>query len=193
MRLGVVEVGSHSYGVQNVRAWGDGDKPRLRVGAYCSIANDVQFLIDGDHHTEFVTTFPLTEFPSFEPILDDPTKKLHPRPTGPIIVGNDVWIGERCLILGGVEIGDGAVIGAGAVVASSITPYSICGGVPARLIRYRFEQDTIDRLGAIQWWDWPPEVVRRAATLLMASPNESNLSELERIGAAWRKDNHEAL
>jgi chloramphenicol O-acetyltransferase type B len=184
IRQGVVEVGPWTFGLRDVELWNNGETPRLRVGAYCSIADGVRFLIDQDHHTEFITTFPLSGFPPSNPMMPDPTHQLHPRTTGPIVIGDDVWIGERALILGGVEIGDGAVIAAGAVVTSDVEPYAIYGGVPGRLIRYRFEPDVIERLAAIRWWEWDNELVRKAAPLLLSSPDEMKLAELEQIGKA---------
>jgi acetyltransferase-like isoleucine patch superfamily enzyme len=183
IRQGVVEVGALTFGLRHVQLWDNGEPlPKLRVGAYCSIADDVRFLVDQDHHTEFITTFPLSGFPASNPMMSDPSFQFHPRTTGPIIVGNDVWIGERALILGGVEIGDGAVIAAGAVVTSCVEPYAIYGGVPGRLIRYRFEADVIERLAAIRWWEWDTDLVRKAAPLLLSSPDEIKLAELEQIG-----------
>lgn len=76
------------------------------------------------------------------------------------MIGNDVWIGYEAVILSGVTIGDGAVIGARAVVTKDVPPYTIVGGVPAKTIRKRFPQETIDRLEKLQWWNWPKERIR---------------------------------
>ena len=80
---------------------------------------------------------------------------------GDIVIGNDVWIGYEAVILAGVTIGDGAVIGARAVVTKDIPPYTIVGGVPAKPIRKRFSQETIDLLLKIKWWNWPEERIRQ--------------------------------
>ena len=80
---------------------------------------------------------------------------------GDIVIGNDVWIGYEAVILAGVTIGDGAVIGARAVVTKDIPPYTIVGGVPAKPIRKRFTQETIDLLLKIKWWNWPEERIRQ--------------------------------
>ena len=82
---------------------------------------------------------------------------------GDIVIGNDVWIGYEAVILAGVTVGDGAVVGTRAVVTKDVPPYTIVGGVPAKPIRKRFSEAVIDRLLALQWWDWPEE--RIAASL----------------------------
>ena len=94
---------------------------------------------------------------------------------GDIVVGNDVWIGYQAVVLSGVKIGDGAIIGARAVVTKDVPPYTIVGGVPAGPIRKRFDDDTIRRLQAVRWWDWEPERIRRHIGALTAG----RISELE--------------
>ena len=78
-----------------------------------------------------------------------------------IVIGNDVWIGYEAVILAGVTIGDGAIIGARAVVTKDVEPYTIVGGVPAAPIRKRFSKDTISNLLKIKWWDWPKEKIAK--------------------------------
>ena len=86
---------------------------------------------------------------------------------GDIIIGNDVWIGYEAVILSGVTIGDGAIIGARAVVTKDVAPYSIVGGVPAKEIHKRYDSQTIERLVQLKWWDWPEENIRQALPALM--------------------------
>lgn len=80
---------------------------------------------------------------------------------GDIVIGNDVWIGYKAIILAGVKIGDGAIIGTGALVTKNIPAYSIVGGIPARVIRKRFSEDIINKLKFLKWWDWPKEKIMR--------------------------------
>lgn len=80
---------------------------------------------------------------------------------GDIVIGNDVWIGYEAVILAGVTVGDGAIIGARAVVTKDVPPYTIVGGVPARPIRRRFPEETVSALLQLRWWDWPKEQIRR--------------------------------
>ena len=86
--------------------------------------------------------------------------KLVPwRTTRPVIIGNDVWIGRNAIIMDGVEIGSGAVVASGAIVTKDVPPYAIVGGVPAKVIRYRFDEQTIERLIESRWWDYPDEFI----------------------------------
>lgn len=134
---------------------------RLIIGKFCSIACGAKFLFNCANHT--LKSLATYTFPLFyeEWNLDraDVTSAWDNK--GDIIIGNDVWIGYEAVILAGVHIGDGAIIGARAVVTKDVPPYTIVGGVPAREIRKRFPAETIGRLQALQWWDWPEEKIRR--------------------------------
>ena len=84
-----------------------------------------------------------------------------PRYKGDIIIGNDVWVAFGATILSGVKIGDGAVVAAGSVVTKDIPPYAIVGGVPAKVIKYRFDDEIIKSLQDIKWWDWDQETIKK--------------------------------
>ena len=86
---------------------------------------------------------------------------------GDIVIGNDVWIGYEALIMAGVHIGNGAIIGSRAVVTKDVPPYTIVGGVPARPIRKRFTDDTIQKLEALKWWDWSYEKIKQSLPYLL--------------------------
>ena len=134
---------------------------RLRIGKFCSIACGAKFLFNSANHAlGSLSTYP---FPIFYEAWG-----LDPRDVaaawdnkGDIVVGNDVWIGYEAVILAGVTVGDGAVIGARAVVTRDVPPYTIVGGVPARPIRRRFPQPVIAALQELRWWDWPRERIAR--------------------------------
>lgn len=99
-------------------------------------------------------------------------------------IGNDVWIGNGAIVINGVTIGDGAIIGAGAVVTKDVPPYSVVAGVPAKIIKKRFDDTIIQRLRKIQWWNWPKETISKNEALLRVTPvTEDSLSLLERIAA----------
>ena len=133
----------------------------LRIGKFCSIACGAKFLFASANHTQTsVSTYP---FPIFfeEWDLDIGDVTLAWDHKGDIVIGNDVWIGYEAVVMAGVTIGDGAIIGARAVVTKDVPPYTIVGGVPAREIRRRFSDDVIARLQELKWWDWPAERIQR--------------------------------
>ena len=131
-----VEVGRGTYGAIDVTNYSE--KYMLRIGNYCSIAPQVLFIVCGDHHTNTFSTYPYRSklgIQEFEALSK-----------GDIIVGDDVWIGARAIILSGVKIGKGAIIAAGSVVTKDVPPYAVVGGNPAKLIRMRFSEEIIDKL-----------------------------------------------
>ena len=92
---------------------------------------------------------------------------------GDIVIGNDVWIGYEAMILSGVTIGDGAIIGTRAVVTKDVPPYTIVGGVPARMIRKRFSDEDVKTLQEMKWWDWPVEKISSAIPFIQAGDIDS--------------------
>lgn len=126
---------------------------KCTVGKYCSVAQGAHALLEAEHRMDSVTTYP---FSSFNPRLG-----LSPDVycKGDIIVENDVWLGRDCCLMGGIKIGNGAVVGAHSVVTKDVEPYAIVGGNPARMIRKRFDDETIAALLRIAWWDWPSEKI----------------------------------
>lgn len=92
------------------------------------------------------------------------------------MIGNDVWIGYEAVILSGVTIGDGAIVGARAVVTKDVPPYTIVGGVPARSIRRRFDEETIKKLEALRWWDWDEERIKRSIPAIQSGDIEALLA-----------------
>jgi acetyltransferase-like isoleucine patch superfamily enzyme len=140
-----------------------GDAPHeVHIGSYCSIAEDVQFLVGGNHHPEWVSTFPFRAVFGLPGEFEDG----QPASRGPITIGNDVWIGLGALILSGVTIGDGAVVAAGALVTKDVRPYAIVGGNPAREIRRRFSDEQVEALLEARWWEWPEEELVSIADIL---------------------------
>lgn len=135
------------------------------IGSYCSIAPDV-IIGEIEHPIDWLSTAPIqynkARFDFYAPVAAGYTpapelrakKRKIDRAKKPPLIGSDVWIGARVTILRGVEIGNGAIVAAGAVVAKDVPPYAIVGGVPAKIIRYRFDSDTIARLQALKWWEY---------------------------------------
>jgi acetyltransferase-like isoleucine patch superfamily enzyme len=161
-------IGEYTYGTPIVF---EHPGRKLRIGKFCSIAHEVVIQLGGNHRIDRVSTYPFRGFPSDWPEAKFlPADDVYGMSKGDVIIGNDVWIGYGALILSGVKIGDGAVIGAGAVITKDVEPYSIVTGNPARLIRKRFDDDTIRKLLEIKWWDWPMEKIR--ANLKVISSND---------------------
>lgn len=133
----------------------NGDK--LIIGKFCSIACGAKFLFNSANHT--LTSLSTYTFPLFFEEWELEKKNVAKAwdNKGNIIIGNDVWIGYDAIILSGVTIGDGAIIGARAVVTKDVPPYTIVGGVPAKAIRKRFDEKTIKSLLNLKWWHWPEE------------------------------------
>jgi acetyltransferase-like isoleucine patch superfamily enzyme len=162
-----IEIGDFSYGNPEVLSWGEGSK--LKIGKFCSIANNVVIFLGGNHRTDYISTYP------FNALLKNYSEMGgHPYSNGDIIIGNDVWIGRGATILSGVNIGDGAVIGANSLVSKDINPYSIVGGNPAKLLKYRFDEKIINNLLEIKWWDKNLEEISEIIHLL----NSNKMQEL---------------
>ena len=136
----------------------------LRIGRFCSIAKGVKIYLGGDHRTDWVTAYPFS--PLFDQIEKYPDYHVS---KGDVVIGHDVWIGDDAIILSGVNIGNGSVIGARSVVTKNVSPYSIVAGNPARFVKYRFNNEIIEDLEKIAWWDWPINKVHEALPFLLSS------------------------
>jgi carbonic anhydrase/acetyltransferase-like protein (isoleucine patch superfamily) len=158
---GLLDVGRFTYGVPQVLTFGS-TPPQVSIGAFCSISAGVMILLDGDHRVDWISTYPFRLQLQMPGMISDG----HPVSRGPVRIGNDVWICREALILSGVTIGDGAVIGARAVVTRDVAPYSVVAGNPARHMKYRFPEDVIAGLLRVRWWDWPESKIRESIPAL---------------------------
>lgn len=163
-----VQIGEFTYGDINVLT--AGNNPSLKIGACCSIAKDVVFIIDNMHPLGRFSTFPFKV-----KVLG--TERCEALSKGGIVLEDDVWIGYGSTILDGVHIGRGGVVAAGAVVAKDVEPYAVVGGVPAKLIKKRFNQDVIDRLLGFDYSTVDKAFVRAHLDQLYRSLDERLLRE----------------
>jgi acetyltransferase-like isoleucine patch superfamily enzyme len=157
-----MSVGKYTYGTPNVIC---GNKNvKLIIGNFCSIATNVNIFMCGNHRTDWVTTYP------FGHIHHGPFNNFkgdgHPSSKGDVIIGNDVWIATNVTIMSGVTIGDGAVIANNSHVVKDVEPYSMVGGNPAKIIRYRFTPEQIEKLLEIKWWFWDDAKINEFTPLL---------------------------
>ena len=141
--ISLVEVGRDTYGILNIHHF-ETDCEKLVIGNYCSIAFGVHFVLGGEHNYKYLSTYPFKAVYSDYVIRESQSK-------GKIIIKDDVWIGQGSTIMSGVHIGQGAVVAAGAVVTKDVPPYAIVGGVPAKVIKYRFEPEIIEELLKIDY------------------------------------------
>ncbi|MDR1362598.1 MAG: CatB-related O-acetyltransferase [Spirochaetaceae bacterium] len=152
---------------------------KLIIGKFCQIASGVEFIMNGaNHQMSCVSTFPFYIFEKWNetaPSLDKMPLK------GDTVIGNDVWIGQNVTILPGVKIGDGAIIGTKSVVGSDIEPYTIAAGNPAKIIRKRFDEELIELLLKLKWWDLPIEEINKLIPLLHDNNIENVKKKIKEI------------
>ncbi len=155
------------------------NQERLVIGKFCSIACGARFLFNSANHTQrSLSTY------IFPVLFEEWGLDVERIPEawdnkGDIVIGNDVWIGYEAVVLAGVTIGDGAIIGARAVVTRDVPPYTIVGGVPAKPIRKRFSDAEIARLLELKWWDWPVEKIAAGIDAIQSGDLEALAEALE--------------
>lgn len=172
--MSIVEFGKHSYNKVHIRLHKWDENTNVRIGSFCSISANCNLVLGGNHRTDWITTYPFGHLPGS--IVHTP-----PQSNGDIRIGNDVWIGINVTIMSGVQIGDGAVIAANSHVVKNVEPYSIVGGNPAKHIRYRFSKEDIDKLLALQWWNWSDELIARSTPILCSG----KIDELVEFHSKW--------
>jgi chloramphenicol O-acetyltransferase type B len=156
--MGEIIIGKHTYGSPERM----GFVANITIGDFCSIARGL--VLDGgefQHNPNNISTYPFN-------VLMGVGNGSHPVCKGDINIGNDVWIGEFCTIMGGVTIGDGAVVATKSVVTKDVSPYTMVGGVSAKFIKRRVSQADADLLLEMKWWNWPLDKIKEAAPLLMS-------------------------
>lgn len=154
--------GKYTYGNPNI--YWDNSGAKLIIGNFCSIADNVNIYLGGNHRMDWVTTYPFGHIHTN--IFNTFNGNGHPSTKGNVVIGNDVWIGSNVTIMSGVTIGDGAVIANNSHIVKDVEPYSLTGGNPAKLIKYRFTTEQIQKLLDIKWWYWDDEKINKNIHLL---------------------------
>jgi acetyltransferase-like isoleucine patch superfamily enzyme len=147
-----MEVGKYTYGHKEINVMSWESESKLIIGSFCSFADRIKIFLGGNHRTDWITTFPFSHI--FTDVFQSNEKTDHPKSNGDVVIGNDVWVGYESTIMSGIKIGDGAVISSGSIVVKDVEPYTIVGGNPAKMIKKRFDDNTINKLLEIKWWEW---------------------------------------
>lgn len=173
---GRLSVGRHSYGRPTVYVY-PGDVGSVVIGSFVSIAQGVEIFFGGNHRVDWVSTFPFRFVLDLPGALEDGL----PASKGRVVIGSDVWIGKGAKILSGVEIGDGAVVGAFSVVTKNVRPYAIVVGSPAREVKRRFDDNVVAALQEAAWWNWPMADILKAVPLLCSPDVDALIGQSDRI------------
>lgn len=168
-------VGDFTYGAENIQAYFEEPNAQLIIGKFCSLSK-ITVWLGGYHRHDWISTYPFGHVHGDR--LGHTKHPGHPYTNGNVIIGNDVWIAHNVTIMSGVHIGDGAVIGTNSHVVKDVPPYTIVGGNPARVIKPRFEQNIIDKLLRLKWWDLPPNEISHITAILNSEPTEEKLNIL---------------
>jgi len=169
-------VGRFTYGFNNISVIQYGEGASLKIGAFCSISASVKIFLGGNHRTDWITTFPFGHI--YQNELGGADIKGHPATKGDVIIGDDVWIGQGVTIMSGITIGSGAVIAANATVVKNVLPYHIVGGNPAKILKKRFENEIVELLLKLKWWDLPIEIIGQINKILSSPPEKKLLTDL---------------
>ncbi len=158
---------------QNILYHFDFNGDKLIIGKFCQIASNCRFIMNGAIHAiDGISTYPFKIFG--KACKDAPLNFKH---KGDTVIGNDVWIGNSVTFLPGVKVGDGAIIGANSVVTKDVEPYTIIAGNPAKIIRKRFDDQAIEFLSALCWWDWDIEKITNHINLI----SSGNIEDLKKL------------
>jgi acetyltransferase-like isoleucine patch superfamily enzyme len=177
--MDVLSIGLYTYGADNLRILFRDSGEKVAIGKFCSIAKDVTIILGGGHRHDWITTYPFGHVAQAD--FGNEQSAGHPTTKGSVTIGNDVWIGFGVTIMSGVSIGDGAVIATNSHIVNDVPPFGIAGGNPGKLIKLRFDEETIARLMKVKWWDFPIAEVNRIKMAISQRPSKEVLTELENI------------
>ena len=145
----------------NIMSWSD--QYNIHLGKYNSIGRDCNFFLHANHRADWITTSSQLFGPVTPEIADMHMKMGHPTCKGDIIIENDVWIGAKSTIMSGIKISNGSIIAAGSIVTKDVPPYAIVAGNPGRIVKFRFNENQIDKLLKISWWNWDEDKIKNEA------------------------------
>ncbi|MDQ0205052.1 hypothetical protein [Pectinatus haikarae] len=174
----IVTLGKGSF-IESMSYEGRSSASHILVGNYCSIFCNNVFLIGMDHNVHSLSTYPLMQLGTntTDDFVKNCKSELYDGNRDQLIIGNDVWIGCGCTIVGGIQIGNGACVTAGSVVTENVPPYAVVGGSPARIIKYRFSRDVINKLQKIKWWYWNKEKIQSIVQKITTKEQVENFAD----------------
>ncbi|UWQ80853.1 CatB-related O-acetyltransferase [Leisingera sp. S132] len=176
---GKLEIGRFTHGYEDLEIEGQGDGANVMVGSFCSIGRGVRVMLDQSPALDRISAFPFGE--AFTSHLGGSGTHVPQPVCRDVVIGNDVWIGANATLLGGVTIGDGAVISPNATVTGDVGAYEVWAGNPAQLVRKRFDSAVCEKLLALRWWDLPLPLIQEMAPLLSTQPTLDLIEGLQCI------------
>lgn len=159
------KIGEFTYG--NPTVLFENDDANLHIGKFCSIADGVTIFLGGNHRTDWISTYPFNEITNY--FKEGENIKGHPTTKGDVTIKNDVWIGNGVIIMSGVTIGNGAVIASGSLVSKDVGDYEVWGGNPSKLLKKRFDDQTIEGLLKMKWWDLEISEIKKIIPILCSN------------------------
>jgi len=177
IKKGLFTCGKWSYGNPKIYRWSNSSK--IHIGNFCSMGPEVSIYVDPDHRLDNITTSPLSEKNFFDKFTKASNDYVFER--GDLNIGHDVWIGGHVVIFSGINIGTGAIIGAGSVIRKNVDPYSIVYGNPAKEIGKRFNDNLIAKLLKSQWWNLNDNAINEISNDLLSDDAEALLKKIEKL------------
>ena len=183
-----VRVGAFSYGFEDTGILSWNENIEISIGRFCSVASGLKIYCGGNHRVDWFSTFPFghihSKFIKVSPVVGTPSTN------GNVFIGNDVWIGRDVTILSGITIGDGAVIASNSHVIKNVPPYSIVGGNPAKVIKFRFSPEIIEKLLYLQWWNLNKIDIEKISTFLCFQESDDIDYNLKMLFSILDKNNN---
>ncbi|WP_019296187.1 MULTISPECIES: CatB-related O-acetyltransferase [unclassified Leisingera] len=176
---GKLEIGRFTHGYEDMEIEGQGGGANVAVGSFCSIGRSVRIMLDQSPALDRISAFPFGE--AFTEHLGGAETHAQHSGSRDVVIGNDVWIGANATLLGGVKIGDGAVISPNATVTGNVGAYEVWAGNPAQLVRKRFDDAVCQKLLKLRWWDLPLPLIQEMAPLLSTQPTVDLIEGLQCI------------